>query len=69
MPDRYKQTTKEQFFAIMGPRDVHPWPEPDKTLWRLRNLDVIGITTPGYLCQGEKTYSILASLLTPCQGE
>ena len=49
MAEQFIQVTKDEFFASVGQLDVHPWPDPDRTLWRLRDLTTIGITTPGYM--------------------
>jgi hypothetical protein len=41
--------TQEQFFAYVNPRNIHPTPFPDHSLWK--NLDthvVVGKTMPGY---------------------
>lgn len=57
-----KQVSKEEFYSIIFERklDVHPRPEPDKTFWEFRNRRLFGVSTPGYRCQGEKAYYILA---------
>lgn len=56
-----KQVTKEEFFKFIysNQLDVHPCPEPHKTNWELRNRQLIGVTTPGYKLEGEKTYSLV----------
>ncbi|WP_186191018.1 hypothetical protein [Burkholderia gladioli] len=43
------EVSKEQFYDLMGPRDVHPRAEPDKSVWETPRREVIGISTPGYL--------------------
>jgi len=57
--------TKEQFFSAVGPLNVHPRPEPDRSLWiDQRTHAVVGATTPGYLCQGAETYLLIAAIAT-----
>ena len=54
------KVTKEQFFQVIYrlDLDVHPRPEKEASYWELRNRQLVGITTPGYMLQGEKTYSL-----------
>jgi hypothetical protein len=54
-----KTVTKDEFFAAVGKLDVHPCPQRMKTLWKLRNGKIVGVSTPGWKCVGEKTWSIL----------
>lgn len=54
--------TKAEFFAAIGPQNVHPRPERDRTVWETPARRVIGITTPGYLCEGKPTYSLATDL-------
>jgi hypothetical protein len=43
------EVTKDQFFAFVGPRNVHPTPYPDHSLWRdLNTHSIVGKTQPGY---------------------
>ncbi len=60
--ERFVPVTKEAFFAVIGPMDVHPRPEPDRSVWETPRRRVVGITTPGYKCEGEKTYRLLSEL-------
>lgn len=54
--------TKERFYAVVGPLNVHPHSERDHSRWELPNRTVIGMTTPGYACLGEKTYRLRTDL-------
>lgn len=47
------EVTKERFYATVGLMDVHPRPEPDHSSWETRGREVVGRTTPGYLCRDE----------------
>lgn len=47
------EVTKEKFFAVVGPKDVHPRALPDSSSWETKHQEVIGRTTPGYLCRDE----------------
>lgn len=51
--------SKEEFFARVGPLNVNPRSERDQTFWEFPNRTLFGISTPGYLCQGEKTYRVV----------
>jgi hypothetical protein len=69
--NRYVPVTKEKFFAIIGPLNVHPRPEPYRSVWVHQETHaILGIATPGYLCRtpngaytASKTYSVLASMV------
>ncbi len=39
---------EEKFFAVIGPRDVHPRAEPDRSIWETPRRDVLGHSMPGY---------------------
>ncbi|WP_261541718.1 hypothetical protein [Burkholderia multivorans] len=43
------EVSKEQFYDVMGPLDVHPRAEPDRSVWETPRRDVIGVSMPGYL--------------------
>jgi hypothetical protein len=45
----YIDVSKAQFYACVGPLDVHPYPERLVTYWRLTDRRVVGISTPGYV--------------------
>lgn len=54
--------TKEQFYAAMGPLNVHPRPEPEITYWEMPNREVVGISKPGWNNPGaEKSYQLAAN--------
>lgn len=50
--------SKEEFFAFMGPRNVHPRSEPDRSVWETPYREVLGISRPGYKCEGEEVYML-----------
>lgn len=52
--------TKEEFFRLIydGNLDVHPNPERDRTVWEYRNRVLFGISEPGYMGGGKKTYRV-----------
>ncbi|MNL56975.1 hypothetical protein D3C87_1805020 [compost metagenome] len=54
------EVTKAQFFAFMGPRDVHPRPTRDCSVWETPSRQVLGYSMPGYMgASGQKpTYTL-----------
>ncbi len=54
-----KEVTKDEFFAVIGPQNVHPRSERNKTVWETSNRVVVGISTPGYMCKGPVTYQLV----------
>lgn len=45
----FREVTRQEFFAYVGPRDVHPRPMPDHSLWLdQKTHGVVGKSTPGY---------------------
>ena len=53
-----KTVSKEEFFAFMGPRNVNPRAEPDYSVWETPYREVLGISRPGYKCEGEEVYML-----------
>ena len=52
-----RTVSKEEFYAIMGPRNVHPHPEKQRIVWKqCVSGQVVGIETPGYLLEGAESY-------------
>lgn len=49
IPAGMVEVSKEEFFAVMGPRDVHPRAKPDRSVWETPNRTVLGHSMPGYL--------------------
>lgn len=44
------EVSKAEFFGIIGPRNIHPRPERDCSIWEdVSTREVIGRTEPGYL--------------------
>lgn len=59
----FAQVTKAQFFAVVGPMDVHPRPERAHSEWEHRpSRAMVGKTTPGYMGVGEPTYALREDL-------
>lgn len=45
-----RQVSKEEFFAAIGPQNVHPRPLKDRSEWiDQRTHKLVGVTKPGYL--------------------
>lgn len=53
---------KDVFYATVGPLNVHPRSERDASYWELRDRQLIGKTTPGYM-GGETKQYFLAKIL------
>jgi len=48
MPE-FRTVTREEFLAVIGPLNVHPRAEPDRSVWEdVVTRKVVGLTTPGY---------------------
>lgn len=56
-----REVTRDEFLAAMNPLNVHPRPMPDITYWEMQDgtRRLFGKTTPGYLCEGRKTYYLI----------
>ena len=53
-PAGFAEVSPEAFFANIGPRNIHPRPEKTRSEWVDQSTRaLIGISTPGYLCQDE----------------
>lgn len=53
--------TRDEFFRILyaDPRDIMPTCEREQSIWFVRGSRAPwGVTTPGYLCTGPKTYAV-----------
>lgn len=58
---KWRTVARDEFYAAIGPRDVHPRAERHKTFWiDQRTRAVVGISTPGYLAEGPATYRLAA---------
>lgn len=66
--DGFVVVDKAEFFATVGPMNVHPRPFRERTIWETPDRVVVGIETPGYLEGGlpeslaPRTYAISAEL-------
>lgn len=51
MISKWREVTKDEFFAVMNPLNVTPDPNRNDTLWWLAppSRRVVGRSTPGYL--------------------
>lgn len=46
------KVTEAAFWAAIGPRDVHPTPGPERSVWKdQRTGAIVGYTYPGWLCR------------------
>lgn len=43
------EVTRDEFYACMGPLDVHPHPWPNRTEWKLRDRRLVAVSFPGYM--------------------
>lgn len=57
----YYEVTCDTFFSKVGPMNVHPRSEREASYWERPNRELIGKTTPGYLCEGPKAYFLVRS--------
>lgn len=50
------EATKEQFFKVIGPMNVHPSPGRSYTEWAsLNSRQIVGRSEPGYIPDHQKT--------------
>jgi hypothetical protein len=61
----FVKVSQKTFYATVGQMNVHPRAEPAASYWETPNRVLVGITTPGWKCEGEKSYSVRTNLLTP----
>lgn len=55
------RVSKAEFFAAIGPMNVHPRAERMETIWETPQRTVIGRSTPGYLREGEVAFFLSAN--------
>jgi hypothetical protein len=61
MLNGFVEVSKDQFFRAIGPRNIHPRNEKDRSVWEVvGSRRIVGISTPGYVGQGRKAYYLLA---------
>lgn len=64
-PNEMVTVTKEEFFSYVGPRDIHPRSEPEKTTWETRDRTVVGVSQPGWKNPGAPSvYMLTRAALT-----
>lgn len=52
-PAGFKEVTKAEFFAVIGPQDVNPTVQnPAFTTWETRSREVVGWSYPGWKNSG-----------------
>ncbi|RQZ76423.1 hypothetical protein DF052_00260 [Burkholderia glumae] len=68
-PTGMVDVNKDQFFAIMGPLNVHPRAEPDRSIWETPQREMLGLSMPGYAsCYGTpERYFVVDRLATGVQ--
>jgi hypothetical protein len=47
-----REVTKDEFFAKIGPMNVHLRSEREETIWETPQREIIGRSTPGYVDTG-----------------
>jgi len=64
------EVSKGVFYKVVGgPRNVHPRPEPDHCVWvDQQSHEIVGLSQPGYLAQGNPKYLLLDSLCPQGEG-
>lgn len=55
-----REVSRDQFFATVGPMNVHPRSEKEATYWETPSRQLIGRTEPGYLPHGAERYFLQA---------
>lgn len=58
----YVEVSRDDFYRAVGPLNVHPRAEREASYWETPNRDLIGKSTPGYLCAGHKAYLLRADI-------
>jgi len=53
------EVSKKVFFARIGPLNVHPRSERETTFWETPNRNLIGKSTPGYMCGAPKVWFLV----------
>jgi hypothetical protein len=56
-----REVSKAEFFATVGTMNVHPRCERDESWWETPARQVMGRTTPGYMCEGPRRYFVAVS--------
>lgn len=60
----FVEVTRDQFFAAMGLRNVHPRAERTQSTWIDQSTHaVLGVSTPGYMCEGGESYKLAPALV------
>lgn len=65
IPAGMREVTKAEFYAAIGPLNVHPRPERTHSSWRMvPNPDrEVGRSWPGYMCEGPTGYALIESIV------
>lgn len=64
-PHGFTEVSRDDFYRAIGPINVHPRSEREASYWETPNRELIGKTTPGYMCTGRKAYFLRADLTPP----
>lgn len=48
---KMRKVTKNDFYAAIGPQDVIARPGRDECIWETRGRQIVGRSTPGYMCR------------------
>ena len=49
----WRQVSREEFYAVVNRLDIRLSSKPAETIWETPARQVVGRSTPGYLCQDE----------------
>jgi hypothetical protein len=60
--------SKEAFFEVINELNVTPNSDRMKTRWETPRRELIGVSTPGYMCEGDGSYSLRDDLIFPTKG-
>lgn len=61
IPAGMRQVTKDEFFGAIGPLDAHPHPHKTHSSWETKSRRVVGLSWPGYMCEGPTGYALAAT--------
>jgi hypothetical protein len=56
MDPKLVKVSKAEFFAKVGSQNVHPRVEKDASYWETPSRQLLGVSTPGYMCEGPYEY-------------
>lgn len=56
VPSGFKEVGSKAFYDFMNPLDVTPRPQRSHDVWETRSREILGYSTPGYMCRGREAY-------------